>query len=512
MEAVSVGWLSILPPVIAIVLALTTKEVISSLLLGILSGTLIYSVAAGLNPVIGSVETTFSLMASRVDIDILLFLALLGALVCVMGRAGGVRAYGQWAARKLKSKRSSLLATSLLGILIFIDDYFNCLTVGTVMKPVTDKYKVSREKLAYVIDATAAPICIIAPISSWAVAVGSNLAATGAFESELAAFVSTIPYNLDALLSIFLVIFLCCTGWDFGPMRKAELRAQQTGDLNRVPEEDNDLDESQFGRSGNVADMMVPVLALILFSVLGMLYNGGFWGPDPAFHSIPAAFGNCTAAPALVMGSFGALVVAFLMYIPRKVVTFRHFMDGITEGVKSMVSADIILILAWTISGVCRELLNTGLYVKEVVLASGVPVGLLPFMIFLVAALLSFSTGTAWGTFSILIPIVVPVCAAAAPQMLILSLSAVLAGSVFGDHCSPISDTTILSSTGAGVPHLAHTSTQLVYALTVAGCSALGYLVAGLTGGALPVLLLTGFGSMVLIVGGLHFYHKNQKA
>ena len=511
MEAVSVGWLSILPPVIAIVLALTTKEVISSLLLGILSGTLIYSVAGGLNPVIGTVETAFSLMASRVDIDILLFLALLGALVCVMGRAGGVRAYGQWAARKLKSKRSSLLATSLLGILIFIDDYFNCLTVGTVMKPVTDKYNVSREKLSYVIDATAAPICIIAPISSWAVAVGSNLARTGAFESELAAFVATIPYNLYALLSIFLVIFLCCTGWDFGPMRKAELRAA-TGDLNKVADENDDLDDTLYGRSGTVADMIVPVLALVLFSVLGMLYNGGYWGEDPAFHSIAAAFGNCSAAPALVMGSFGALLVAFIMYLPRKVVTFRHFMDGITEGVKSMVSADIILILAWTISGVCRELLNTGLYVKEVVLATGVPVGLLPAMIFLVAALLSFSTGTAWGTFSILIPIVVPVCAAAAPEMLIISLSAVLAGSVFGDHCSPISDTTILSSTGAGVPHLAHTSTQLIYALTVAGCSALGYFVAGLANGSLAVLLATGFGSMFLVVFGLHLYYKKHAA
>ncbi len=510
MEAVSVGWLSILPPIIAIVLALTTKEVIFSLLLGILSGTLIYSVSAGLNPIIGTVETTFTLMGSRIDVDILLFLALLGALVCVMGRAGGVRAYGQWATRKLKSKRSSLLATSFLGILIFIDDYFNCLTVGTVMKPVTDKYKVSREKLAYVIDSTAAPICIMAPISSWAVAVGSNLSATGAFDSELTAFVSTIPYNLYALLSIFLVVFLCCTGWDFGPMRHAELRAA-SGDLNRVAEE-TDLDETQFGRSGTVADMVIPMLALVLFSILGMLYNGGYWGDDPAFHSIPAAFGNCTAAPALVMGGFAALVVAFVMYLPRRVVTFRHFMDGITEGVKSMVSADIILILAWTISGVCRELLNTGLYVKEVVLASGVPVGLLPAMIFLVAALLSFSTGTAWGTFSILIPIVVPVCAAAAPETLIISLSAVLAGSVFGDHCSPISDTTILSSTGAGVPHIAHTSTQLVYSITVAGCSALGYLVSGLLGGSLPVLLITGFGSLIAILVGLHLYHTKKAA
>lgn len=511
MEAVSVGWLSLVPPIIAIVLALVTKEVISSLLVGILSGTLIYSVAAGLNPAIGTVETTFSLMSSRMDVDILLFLALLGALVCVMGRAGGIRAYGQWAARKLKTKRSSLLATALLGILIFIDDYFNCLTVGTVMKPVTDKYHVSREKLAYVIDATAAPICIIAPISSWAVAVGSNLAVTGQFDSELAAFVATIPYNLYALLSISLVLLLCLTGWDFGPMRKAELRAAG-GDLNKSAEDAADLDESQFGRSGSVADMVVPVLALVLFSVLAMLYNGGFWSSDPAYRTIAAAFGNCSASPALVMGSFCALVVAFVMYIPRGVVTFQHFMGGITEGIKSMVSADIILVLAWTISGVCRELLATGQYVKEVVMASGVPVGLLPAMIFVVAALLSFSTGTAWGTFGILIPIVVPVCAAAAPHMLIISLSAVLAGSVFGDHCSPISDTTILSSTGAGVPHLAHVSTQLVYSLTVAGCSALGYLAGGLAGGSLPVLLLTGFGSLLAVLVCLHLYNQRRGA
>lgn len=493
---VDAGWLSILPPIIAIALALITKEVISSLIIGILSGTLIYSIGMGDNPVVGTVETTFKLMAERIDVNIILFLALLGALVVVVSMAGGSRAYGRWASKKLKTKRSSLLATAILGVIIFIDDYFNCLTVGTVMKPVTDKHNISRAKLAYVIDATAAPICIIAPISSWAAAVGSNLTETGAFENDLAAFIATIPYNLYALLSIALVVVLCCTKLDFGPMARVERLAQETGDIGAV--ESNEEEAIEGSEKGRVFDMIIPVIALIICSVLAMLHNGGFWDAENAdtYMDLFGAFGNCSASPALVVGGFGGLVTAFLLFIPRRVVKFRDFMSGITQGVKAMVPADIILVLAWTISGVCRDLLQTGEFVSDALGGSALPGFLLPCIVFAVAAFLSFSMGTAWGTFGILIPIIVPVAQAIAPQLLLVTLSATLAGSVFGDHCSPISDTTILSSTGAGCDHIQHVSTQMPYALTVAGCCFFGYLFSGLSGGNVFVTL----GSAVVLL------------
>ncbi len=506
MESVYVGWLSLVPPVIAIGLALLTKEVISSLMVGILSGTLIYSLTIGLNPIVGTTETTFSLMASKIDMNILLFLAFLGALVVVVTMAGGSRAYGRWASQKLKSKRGVQFATGALGVLIFIDDYFNCLTVGTVMKPVTDKYNISRAKLAYIIDATAAPICIIAPISSWAAAVGSSLQATGSFESDLAAFVATIPYNLYALLSIVMVIAVCAFNLDFGPMEHAELKAAK-GDIGAVDASSND--NMRVSSKGTVLDMIIPVIALIIFSVLAMLHNGGYWGEDPAYHSMAAAFGNCVAAEALVVGGFGALVVAFLMFVPRGLINFRDFMGGVGEGVKSMVPADIILVLAWTISGVCRDLLQTGEFVSEVVTKSNVPGALLPAIVFVIAAFLSFSMGTAWGTFGILIPIVVPACEAIAPQLLVVTLSATLAGSVFGDHCSPISDTTILSSTGAGCDHIQHVSTQMLYAILVAACCFVGYLVAGFTNANAFI----SFGAaVVLLLVALVFLHKRSLA
>ncbi len=503
MDPIYVGWLSIIPPIIAIGLALATKEVISSLLIGILSGTLIYSVGTNANLVVGTVETTFKLMANRIDINILLFLALLGALVAVMNMAGGSKAYGKWASVKLKSKSSSLLATAVLGVLIFIDDYFNCLTVGTVMKPVTDKHKVSRAKLAYIIDATAAPVCIIAPISSWAAAVGSNLSVTGKFSSDLEAFIATIPYNLYAILSIIMVIIICVTKLDFGPMAKVEAIAQKTGDIGAI--ETKSQESTEVSDKGTVWDMIVPVIALIVFSVLAMLHNGGYWGDDPAYNSIAAAFGNCSASEALVIGGFGGLVVAFLMYVPRKLIKFGNFMGGITKGVKSMVPADIILVLAWTISGVCRDLLGTGEFVAGIVSGSSFPVMLIPAIVFVIAAFLSFSMGTAWGTFGILIPIIVPVCSAIAPELLIVSLSATLAGSVFGDHCSPISDTTILASTGAGCDHIQHVSTQLPYALTTAACCFVGYIVAGFTNANVWATLAV---SIILLIAAIFVMNK----
>ena len=385
---------------------------------------------------------------------------------------------------------------------IFIDDYFNCLTVGTVMKPITDTYKVSRVKLAYIIDSTAAPICIIAPISSWAAAVGSNLRATGAFESDFAAFVSTIPYNFYALLSIVMVLMICVTGYDFGSMRKAELRAEK-GDLGIANDNSTMLKSSSRGR---LVDMLLPIGALIVFAVLGLLYTGGYFGEDPQYHTLGAAFGNCSAATGLMYASFAALIVAFFLFVPRGLISYRGFMEGCVEGIKTMMPANIILVLAWTISGVCRDLLQTPQFVESVTAA------LLPAAVFAIAAFLSFSTGTAWGTFGILIPIVVPVAQALDPQLLVVSLSATLAGSVFGDHCSPISDTTILSSAGSGCNHVEHVSTQLGYALLVAGCCMAGYLVAGFTHGNLPLSLGT---SLVLLVGvvlGLHARNQKREA
>lgn len=507
MDAIQVGMLSLLPPVIAISLALITKEVISSLLIGILSGTFLYAINTGLNPIVGTVDVTFKLMTSRIDMNILLFLALLGALVVVVTRAGGSRAYGKWASTKLRSKRSSLLATSALGALIFIDDYFNCLTVGTVMKPVTDKHNISRAKLAYIIDATAAPVCIIAPISSWAAAVGSSLSITGEFDSDLAAFVATIPFNLYALLSILMLVVLCLTNLDFGPMEKAERRAQN-GDLGAVAGSD-DASGADISTRGRVFDMLIPIGSLIVFSILAMLYNGGFWGSDPAIAgNIAAAFGNCVAAEALVLGGFAALIVTFLLFIPRKVLGFREFMESITEGAKTMIPADIILILAWTISGVCRDLLSTGDYVKTIVEGSSLPLAFVPAIIFCIAAFLSFAMGTAWGTFGILIPIVVPVCAGT--DLLIVALSATLAGSVFGDHCSPISDTTILSSTGAGCNHIEHVSTQIPYAVTVACSCFVGYIVAGFTHANVWLTLGVSIGLLLCSIFVLHRISVNR--
>ncbi|MDO4288366.1 MAG: Na+/H+ antiporter NhaC family protein [Eubacterium sp.] len=506
METINVGFLSLLPPIIAIVLALCTKEVISSLLIGILSGGLIYALNTGGGIIeMGSIAfgVTAETVGSPGKFNIILFLGLLGALVYVVTQAGGSRAYGNWASTKLKSKRSAQLATSLLGMLIFIDDYFNCLTVGTVMKPVTDKYNVSRAKLAYIIDATAAPICIIAPISSWAAAVGSTLYETGSFSNELQAFFATIPYNLYAILSIIMVLVVSSTNLDFGPMAKEEYKAKTTGDLGSV--DDNPDMEQAVSSKGTVWDLIIPIGSLIIFSILSMLWNGGYWAGEGL--TLGEAFGNCDASAALVLGGFWALVVTFLLFIPRKLVSFKDFMGGIGEGVKSMVPAYIILTLAWTIGALCQDYLGTGVYVGNLVQSSQLPMGAIPAIVFLVSAGLSFSIGTAWGTFGIFIPIVVFICEATAPELMTVTLSATLAGSVFGDHCSPISDTTILSSTGAGCDHLNHVGTQMPYALLVAACCFVGYLIAGFSYGN---IFLTLGGGILLLVAAIFILHRRS--
>lgn len=509
MDPINVGFLSIIPPIIAIGLALATKEVISSLIIGILSGTFIYALnttSGILGVTVKTLDTTMALMSTKLsgNIPIVLFLAMLGALVVVITKAGGSKAYGEWASSKIKSRVGASLATSALGALIFIDDYFNCLTVGTVMKPVTDKHKISHAKLAYLIDATAAPVCIIAPISSWAASVISQMGDTGL--NGMDSFIRSIPYNLYAILTIIMVIVVSCLQLDFGLMEKFEYNAKVHGILDsesKISSTDSneELNQLRVSSKGRVFDLLIPIAALIVFSILSMLYIGGYFEGGM---TLAEGFGNTDAGPALAISSFVSLIVAFFLFVPRKVLNFREFMDGIGQGVKSMVGAIIILTLAWTISGVCRDLLSTGEYVGDWVANSSMPTVLIPSIIFVVAGFLSFSMGTSWGTFGILIPIIATVCSRVAPELTIISLSATLAGSVLGDHCSPISDTTILSSTGAGCNHIDHVASQIPYALVAGICCIIGYLIAGLT----QNLLLTLGVSILCLIAILSVLHN----
>lgn len=500
MDAIDVGWLSIIPPIIAIILALMTKEVISSLIVGILSGTLIYAFSTG-GGIVTAVHVTTSLMAEKLGENsaIILFLGFLGALVAVITMAGGSKAYGDWASNKIKSKTGAQLGTSLLGVLIFIDDYFNCLTIGTVMRPVTDKYQISRAKLAYIIDATAAPICIMAPISSWAASVISQmdgLTVNGTPLNGMETFMATIPYNLYAILTLIMVVILCVTPIEFGPMAKFEKAAREGRGVGSTVVGDSEADEfsnMKISSKGKVFDLLIPILALIVFAILSMLYVGGYFEGGM---TLAEGFGNTDAGTALAIAGFGALFVAFLLFVPRKVLSFKDFMAGIGVGVKSMVGAFIILTLAWTISGVCRDLLSTGEFVGGLVAASHMPAQIIPAVVFLVAGGLAFAMGTSWGTFGILIPIVTMICGAVAPELVTAALAATLAGAVFGDHCSPISDTTILSSTGAGCPHMDHVSSQIPYTLVVAACCFVGYLIAGFTSNVWLTL-----GSSIVLLG-----------
>ncbi len=497
-EAINAGWLSIVPPLVAIALALITKEVISSLFIGVAFGVITYSFSSG-KGLIDAMVVMFQLMVSKLggNLNIVLFLCILGIIVVLVTKAGGSQAYGEWAAKRIKSKSHALLATSALGLIIFVDDYFNCLTVGTVMKPVTDKYKIARAKLAYIIDSTAAPICIIAPISSWAAAVGSTLGdadKTGMFKSDLMAFIQTIPYNLYALLTLIMVVFVSISHWNIGPMKRFEENAL-SGNLGEA--QDTGIQEEKVSDKGKVIDLMIPILGLIFFSVAFMLYTGGYFTDDKI--GIVKAIGDCDSSASLVYGGFTALILTFILYIPRKVLSYKDFFGSVSTGVQAMVPAVLILTFAWTIGGVCRDLLSTGTFVGHMVEVSKFPLFLLPVVIFIVAAFLSFSMGTAWGTFGILIPIVTIICSADAGNttLLITALSATLGGSVFGDHCSPISDTTILSSTGAQCPHMDHVSSQMPYAVIVAVCSIIGYLGGAISNGSLAVTLICGVGSLV---------------
>ena len=468
---------ALVPPVVAIVLALITKEVYSSLFIGIVTGALFYS-----NFNLETAYTTMftegfiSSLSSEWNVGILIFLVVLGAIVVLMNKAGGSAAYGKWAAGKIKGRKGALLSTFGLGCLIFVDDYFNCLTVGSVMKPITDKQKISRAKLAYLIDATAAPICMIAPISSWAAAVAGVVDGY----DGLSLFIKAIPFNLYSLLTIFMIIFISVIGLDFGPMKIHEENALK-GDLFSTPNKVADVDEVPNGK-GKVIDLVIPIIILISSCVIGMVYTGGFFDGV----SFIQAFADCDASLGLSLGSVFALLVILIYYICRGVLNFEECMSAIPEGFKAMVPAILILTFAWTLSGM-TGLLGADVYVSTLFKSGAESLTLfLPAIVFLVAVFLAFATGTSWGTFGILLPIVVGV--GLDESLLIISISACLAGAVCGDHCSPISDTTIMASTGAQCDHINHVSTQLPYVLTVAAVSFAGYIFAGFVQNAWIVL------------------------
>ena len=476
-------FVSLLPPMIAIVLALITKEVYSSLFIGILSGALLYSNFNIWGMVTNSFDVMVSKLADSWNVGILIFLVVLGMMVSLVNKAGGSAAYGRWAETHIKSRVGALFSTAVLGILIFIDDYFNCLTVGSVMRPVTDKHQISRAKLAFLIDATAAPVCIIAPISSWAAAV-SSVAPEG---QGLAMFIQSIPYNFYALLTLAMVIMMSLMKVDFGPMKVHEDNAAK-GDLYTTESRPYANAESDAGNSnGTVLDLVLPIVSLIISCVLTMVYTGGFFDPDSgSYMNFIDAFSGADASMGLVLGSFIALIVTFCFFIPRKVITIKQFTESFSEGFMQMVPAILILTFAWTLSGVTNNL-GAKVFVAEFVRmnASGMA-NFLPAIVFLIAVGLAFATGTSWGTFGVLLPIVCSIFPSG--ELMIIAVSACLAGAVCGDHCSPISDTTIMASTGAQCDHINHVRTQIPYTMLSAGVSFVGFVLAGFIQSALIVL------------------------
>lgn len=467
------------PAIVAIALALLTKQVYVSLFLGIFVGAMFY---AGGNP-IGAMETIFTVMSEELgdNAPILVFLVVLGIFVILLQKSGGAKAYGEWAQTKIKSKEGALGATAALGCLIFVDDYFNCLTVGSVMRPVTDKFKVSHTKLSYIIDATAAPVCIIAPISSWAAAVSGQVEGT----NGLLLFIQTIPFNVYALLTIVMVFVVCFTKLDFGKMRKNEIIAETTGDLD-AGEKDTSSEEivTIANEKGKVRHLIVPVVVLIACCIFGMLYTGGIFKGE----NILDAFANCSAGMSLAIGSTIALVIVSIYYMIDKVLDFKSITDSFTQGFKTMVPAILILTFAWTLSGIMgpsyspeggASYLGAGQFVYDNVrnIPSAVS-SLFPLIFFVIACGIAFATGTSWGTFGILVPIAVSLLGGT-DTLSVITISACLGGAVFGDHVSPISDTTILASAGGSCNHVDHVKTQIPYAGTIAIIAAVGYVVAG---------------------------------
>lgn len=465
-------WWALIPPLLAIILAFITKEVYSSLFIGVAVGALLYS---GFHPW-DSFVNFFEIMKNSMNLNILIFDVLLGMIIVLMAKSGGSAAYGKWAGTKIRTKRSALLATMGLGVLIFVDDYFNCLTVGSVMRPVTDQQKVSRAKLAYIIDATAAPVCIIAPISSWAAAVNSYVPADAGI-SGFQLFLRTIPYNLYAILTLVMVFFICFTGFDFGLMKKHEENAAKGDLFTSGGDEFEQVSEDEVNPGGKVMDLVLPVAVLIVSAIGAMIYTGYLGGAK----DIITAFSGCDAETSLIFTTMVTIFFMMLLYLPRKVVDFKGFMESLVEGFKLMIPAITILIFAWSLKGI-GDAMGLAEFVGGIVGENASASIFIPVVLFAVAIFLSFSTGTSWGTFAILVPIATGMFAGnTSLEMMIISVSAVLAGAVCGDHVSPISDTTVMSSAGAQSNHLNHVSTQMQYAAIVAGVCMVGYIIAALT-------------------------------
>ncbi len=511
-----------LPAIIAIVLALVTKQVYISLFFGIFVGAMMY---AGGNP-LEALFTLFNVMSEKVgaNVPIIVFLVVLGILVVLMQKSGGARAYGDWAGKKIKSKGGALAATAGLGCLIFVDDYFNCLTVGSVMRPVTDKFKVSRSKLSYIIDATAAPICIIAPISSWAAAVTGELEGNG-----LIMFMKTIPFNVYALLTIVMVFTLCFFKFDFGKMKKNDIIAEETGDVHAgTPADSSSGEEIQANPRGTVKHLLIPVIILIACCIGGMIYTGFFYNWDTGLidselqsANVIEAFSNCDAGMSLAIGSIVALFIIAIYYIATKVVSFKDIMGSFTEGFKAMVPAILILTFAWTISGIMGAkggYLDAQAFVANNLTGSNFPEFIFPAIFFILAGLIAFSTGTSWGTFGVLVPIAVTLLGGSenVTTLMLMTVSATLGGAVFGDHISPISDTTILASAGAECNHVEHVNTQLPYAALIAGIAVISYLIAGACaslGGVLSAIIMW-VAALAIFVGAVFLikYLNKKKA
>ncbi len=496
-------WWSLLPPIIAIALALITKEVYSSLFIGILSGAVIYS-GWNFSGIIDHLVTDgfIASIADSYNIGIIIFLVLLGAIVALMNKSGGSVAFGKWASKHIHSRVGAQLATVALGVMIFVDDYFNCLTVGSVMRPVSDKFNVSRSKLAYIIDATAAPVCIIAPISSWAAAVAGFVGDSGV--SGLALFIKAIPYNFYAIFTIVMMIVIAIAKIDYGPMKLHEFNAMN-GDIYTTGKENGSGDEEACENAkGSVWDLLAPVVVLIVACVLGLMYSGGFFtkGSDGYMNFIDA-FSGADASVGLVIGAFAGLIFSVIYFLCRRVLNFKGCMEAIPTGFKAMVPAILILCCAWTLKTM-TDSLGAKVFIAEFVRTqAGSIEALIPAIVFLIGCGLSFATGTSWGTFGILIPIVLAIFGGSIDQEIcIIAISACMAGAVCGDHCSPISDTTIMASAGAQCNHINHVSTQLPYALTVAGVSFVTYVVAGFVQNAwivLPIGVSLMVGTLMLI-------------
>ena len=491
--------LSLLPPVIAIGLALLTKEVYSSLFIGILMGGLLYSNFSFEGTLLHVFQDgVVSVLSDGYNVGILIFLVILGSMVCLMNKAGGSAAFGRWAANNIKSRAGAQLACVLLGVLIFIDDYFNCLTVGSVMRPITDKQNISRVKLAYLIDATAAPICIIAPISSWAAAV-SGFVEDG---SGLALFIRAIPYNFYALLTIVMMIGLVILKVDYGPMAAYEHNAETTGDLFSGANPYAGAEDDAPSDNGGVLDLVVPIAVLVICCVVGMIYSGGFFSGA----SFVEAFSNSDASVGLMLGSAFGLVFTLVFYAVRRVLTFRDMMGCIPEGFKAMVPAIMILTFAWSLKAM-TDSLGATYFVRDLVRGSAGSFDVfLPAIVFIIGCLLAFATGTSWGTFGVLIPITMAIFPMDDP-LGIICISACMAGAVCGDHCSPISDTTIMASAGAQCDHVNHVSTQLPYAVSVAVVSFITYIIAGFVRTPLIALPV----GVVLMLGFLYVMKMRQK-